>query len=210
MLMAPADWPNTVTLAGSPPKAAMLSRTHSRAATWSRRPMLACPSPRSRNPSAPTRQLITTQTTPSLAKFVPLYAAVEPISNAPPWIQTITGRPRLPWSGVQTLRFRQSSPARAVSHSVPALSGGASWKGESPYFMASRTPLQGWTGCGGRSRFTPAVDAANGMPRKQCTPSARLPRSWPCVVLTTVSMATTSRVGGFWPWGHLGSPRRCC
>ena len=34
----PADWPKTVTRSGSPPNAAMLSRTHSRAATWSSRP----------------------------------------------------------------------------------------------------------------------------------------------------------------------------
>ncbi len=31
----PADSPNTVTLAGSPPKAEMLRRTHFRAAIWS-------------------------------------------------------------------------------------------------------------------------------------------------------------------------------
>ena len=35
MLMAPADWPKTVTRSGSPPKDEMLSRTHSRAAIWS-------------------------------------------------------------------------------------------------------------------------------------------------------------------------------
>ena len=37
----PADWPKTVTRSGSPPKARMLSRTHSSAATWSSRPRLA-------------------------------------------------------------------------------------------------------------------------------------------------------------------------
>ncbi|WP_249367779.1 MULTISPECIES: hypothetical protein [unclassified Actinomyces] len=36
----PALWPVTVTRPGSPPKAAMLSRTHSRAVTWSRVPRL--------------------------------------------------------------------------------------------------------------------------------------------------------------------------
>ena len=34
----PADSPKIVTRSGSPPKAAMLSRTHSSAATWSRTP----------------------------------------------------------------------------------------------------------------------------------------------------------------------------
>jgi hypothetical protein len=45
-LMAPADWPKMVTLAGSPPKAPMFSCTHSSAAIWSRRPRLARPLPR--------------------------------------------------------------------------------------------------------------------------------------------------------------------
>ena len=38
---APADSPNTVTRPGSPPKAAMFSRTQRSAATWSSRPRLA-------------------------------------------------------------------------------------------------------------------------------------------------------------------------
>jgi hypothetical protein len=49
---------------------------------------------------------MTTQTTPSRAKWRPSYAAVELISNAPPWIQTITGNPVALGSGVQTLRSR--------------------------------------------------------------------------------------------------------
>ena len=36
----PADWPMSVTLAGSPPKAAMFRFTHCSAATWSRNPQL--------------------------------------------------------------------------------------------------------------------------------------------------------------------------
>ena len=55
MLIAPADSPATVTMSGSPPKAAMLSRTHSRAATWSRRPRFGGASGRSANPSTPSR-----------------------------------------------------------------------------------------------------------------------------------------------------------
>ena len=42
-LWPPADSPATVTRAGSPPKAAMLSRTHSRAAIWSSRPKAPAP-----------------------------------------------------------------------------------------------------------------------------------------------------------------------
>ena len=60
MLIAPADSPKTVTLPGSPPNAAMFSVTHSRAATW----------PAARG-SGPTRQLMTTHTTPSRAKRLP-------------------------------------------------------------------------------------------------------------------------------------------
>ncbi len=40
MLMAPADSPNTVTFRGSPPKAAIWSRTQRNAAAWSSRPSL--------------------------------------------------------------------------------------------------------------------------------------------------------------------------
>ena len=35
--------------------------------------------------------------------------------NDPPWIQTNTGRPAAVGSGVQTLRFRQSSPGMTGS-----------------------------------------------------------------------------------------------
>lgn len=41
MLPAPADWPTTVTFAGSPPKAAISPCTQARAASWSSSP--ACP-----------------------------------------------------------------------------------------------------------------------------------------------------------------------
>ena len=65
---APADSPKTVTWPGSPPKAAMLSRTHSRAATWSRSPRLAGAPAITAKPSIPTRWLnVTTTTSPSRA-----------------------------------------------------------------------------------------------------------------------------------------------
>jgi hypothetical protein len=54
-LSAPADSPNTVTLAGSPPNAEALSRTHSRAATWSRRPRFSGKPGTEPNPSTPSR-----------------------------------------------------------------------------------------------------------------------------------------------------------
>ena len=52
---APADSPNTVTLAGSPPKAAMLSLTQRSAATASSRPRLAGAPSISAKPSMPRR-----------------------------------------------------------------------------------------------------------------------------------------------------------
>jgi hypothetical protein len=55
MLIAPADSPKTVTVSGSPPKAAMFSRTHCSAATWSRSPTLVSPPGNGRKPSAPSR-----------------------------------------------------------------------------------------------------------------------------------------------------------
>ena len=61
-LMPPADSPKMVTFSGSPPKAAMFSRTHSSAATWSSMPSLPVDgmrppvsSRRRRKPSAPSR-----------------------------------------------------------------------------------------------------------------------------------------------------------
>lgn len=58
----PADSPKIVTFSGSPPNAAMLSRTHRSAAIWSKSPALAwkgcravASDDRSRNPNTPTR-----------------------------------------------------------------------------------------------------------------------------------------------------------
>ncbi len=55
MTPAPADSPNTVTLAGSPPKAPMLSLTHCSAATASSRPRLAVVPSIWAKPSTPSR-----------------------------------------------------------------------------------------------------------------------------------------------------------
>jgi hypothetical protein len=54
-LIAPADSPKTVTRSGSPPKAAMFSRTQRRAASWSRIPRFAGTPGSSANPSTPSR-----------------------------------------------------------------------------------------------------------------------------------------------------------
>ena len=84
----PADWPASVTRSGSPPNAAMFSRTHSSAATQSRTPRFAgapgtCP-----NPSNPSRYDRVTVTTPSRAKAAPSYQALagDPETYPPPWM----------------------------------------------------------------------------------------------------------------------------
>lgn len=69
MLIAPEDCPHTVTLPGSPPNAAALSRTQRSAASWSRNPTFV--SPIGAKPSAPNRWLIATSTTPERANAAP-------------------------------------------------------------------------------------------------------------------------------------------
>ena len=119
----PPDWPNMVTFEASPPNAAALSRTHSRAATRSRRPALpeaAYFSPnedRSRNPRTLSLWLtVTTTTSPFRARLAPSYDGSswpEPVAYPPPWSHTMTGR-FLPsfMPGVHTFALRQSSPGK--------------------------------------------------------------------------------------------------
>jgi hypothetical protein len=52
---APADWPNIVTLPGSPPNAAMFVCVHSSAASWSSSARLSGDPAIRRSPSAPVR-----------------------------------------------------------------------------------------------------------------------------------------------------------
>src|SRR5450755_3036005 len=110
---------------------------------------------------------------PSRAKAVPSYAALapEPLVNEPPWIHTKTGspaaggsaaeRPAAAGSGVQTFRFRQSSPGMVISGSSGRTGAEYSPFGTvGPYAVASRTPVHGDTGCGARSRLRPNGGAA--------------------------------------------------
>ena len=69
----PADCPAIVTLAGSPPNAAMLSRTHSRASSQSSTPRFIGASAIQPKPSKPRRYEIETVTTPSRLKAAPSY-----------------------------------------------------------------------------------------------------------------------------------------
>src|SRR3979409_1258406 len=110
---------------------------------------------------------------PSRANAVPSYPALapEPLVNEPPWIHTKTGspaeegpaaerpgaeRPAADGSGVQTFRFRQSSPGMVTSGSSGRTGAEYSPFGTvGPYAVASRTPVHGDTGCGARSRPRP-------------------------------------------------------
>src|SRR3989442_5886504 len=67
-----------------------------------------------------------TQTTPSRANAAPSYPPTDPdpFMNEPPWIQTSTGSPPAPASGVHTLRFRQSSPVITSSGNIGWYCGG--------------------------------------------------------------------------------------
>ena len=65
-----------------------------------------------------------TRTTPSRANACPSYAATAelPWLKAPPWIQTITGRPVPP--GVHTFRVSQLSPGMFGSGRITSMGGG--------------------------------------------------------------------------------------
>src|SRR5258708_4319447 len=100
--------------------------------------------------------------------------------NAPPWMNSITGRSCAP-DGVHTLRNKQSSvllgPDRlnVCGHSLPTSS-------------ASRAPVHGGIGCGARKRRSPTGGAANGTPRKWRT-SPVLP---PCNVPLSIVIVSSS------------------
>ena len=107
-------------------------------------------------------------------------AAVQPHHDGTPCC-----RPR--GLGVQTFRCRQSS----LIGSVP-VSGCHSGTNDAitcgergPKAKASRTPVHGVTGSGGRNRRAPAVDAPYGTALNVCTPSTVRPRTRPAVVCTT-------------------------
>ena len=118
-LMPPADSPKIVTLPGSPPKAAMLSRTHAGRPTWSRMPW--CPTRRSASPrsaeveEAERAEAVVDRHDHDVARageggaVVPGRCRPSRSTNAPPWIHTMTGRRASSAAGVHTLRTRQSS-----------------------------------------------------------------------------------------------------
>ena len=116
----PPDWPKIITVFGSPPNSAMLSRTQRSAATMSSMPT----SPEVANSGPPASSsdvkprtlsrwlMVTTTTSPRRARLSPSVTGdePEPVTKPPPWHQNITGRLRLSWTaGVHTFSTRQSS-----------------------------------------------------------------------------------------------------
>src|SRR5450756_2184170 len=110
----PADCPAIVTCDGSPPNAAMLSRTHSRPRIMSRSPRFVGASEIQPKPSKPSRYERETVTMPSRLYETPSYHGLDgdPAKNPPPWIQTSTGSltDASPGAGVKTLTFSVASP----------------------------------------------------------------------------------------------------
>ena len=116
MLIAPADSPKTVTLSGISAEPSDVLPHPLQGGDLVQQPDVGTPSPRKRKPSAPGRQLITTQTTPSRAKCPPSYAAVELSSNMPPWIHTITGNPVAPRIGRPDIQVQTVLGGRSAIH----------------------------------------------------------------------------------------------
>src|SRR5579884_1170984 len=102
--------------------------------------------------------MVTTTTSWLAAKRAPSYHGVEPdpVRNAPPWIQTITGRRPPSVAGVHTLSDRQvaSSVTMAVDPSIPS-SGEALCRARGPKVVAVLTPDHGSGATGGRKRSSP-------------------------------------------------------
>src|SRR5579859_4634159 len=213
---------------GSPPNAAMCSRTHESASTMSSIPALLS-SPRARNPSRPIRCVtVTTTTSSAAASTSPLNAISlpDPCKNAPPCSHTSTGR-REPseTEGVQTFRRRQSSltgppstgdPPRGYSmDSSDDTTGPASTKpgcscgADGPNSSASRTPVHAGAGRGGRNRLRSPAGAPYGTPRNTVQPAADTPRRSPVAVLTVTKLIRVPLVwlgwgGADWlGWGWL-------
>ena len=103
-----------------------------------------------------------TSTTSWLANERPSYHGVAPVPKrkAPPWIHTITGRLPSSQAGVQMLSVRQSSSMAWGGAPNMASIAPWFWGAIGPKRVASRTPLHGCAGWGGRKRRSPTGGAA--------------------------------------------------
>src|SRR5215208_2794291 len=103
--------------------------------------------------------MVTQTTSPREAKELPSYQGVEPepVTKAPPWIHTSTGRRPPSAAGVHTLSDRQSSPMPDRLPPSMFSRGGGFLGAMGPKRVASRTPVHGSGGAGGRKRPPPPV-----------------------------------------------------
>src|SRR4051812_38416268 len=115
---------------------------------------------------------------PRLARLAPFCTgtAAVPLSIAPPWIHTMTGR-RFAFRGAQTFRYKQSSLFGLVIQVAVCEHAGAK----------ARTvlmPFHGATGCGLRQRSSPSGGAAKGTPKYSSSAPSCDPETRPPVTLT--------------------------
>src|SRR5579884_1510064 len=108
---------------------------------------------------------------PLVAMLSPSYRGSEPspARNPPPKKYTSTGnRSRPDFAGVQTFRYRQSSFIPFERKPISPNSACCIQRG--PNSVASRTPVQFFTGAGGAQRRLPTGGSANGIPLNSRTP----------------------------------------
>src|SRR2546429_9806137 len=122
-----------------------------------------------------------TTTAPARANAVPSYqrSRPEPVTNAPPWIQTRTGLRPASAAGAKTFRVRQAS---LISHSLgrgTSESRGGGWGATARKRPAASVPDHGSAGSGGSQRLGPTRGVANGRPRNCSTPHPAMPAAPP-------------------------------
>src|SRR6516164_5891202 len=122
-----------------------------------------------------------TTVAPSATSGAGSKSSLSPVTSAPPWIHTMTGKcePACWWLGVKTFRNRQSSDVLAWPK------GDADCGQCGANCVASRTPDQLAAGCGGCHRSAPTGGAAYGIPRNSLTAPLARPRTAPLAVPVT-------------------------
>ena len=149
---------------------------------------------------------MTTTTSPLAAMAAPSYQGADPapVTKAPPWIHTSTGRWPSSQAGVHTFSVRQSSsigwsPVPRYWSSGPRICGAIG-----PVAVAERTPGHGAGSIGASNRSAPTGGAANGMPRNAQTEPTRSPATRPERVSTVTGPFTSAT-----PVGSCRSTHGC-
>ena len=123
--------------------------------------------------------MVTSTMSPRSTSDTPSYMGLDPdpMKNAPPWIHTITGRAASSAAGVNTFRWRHSSPMASGSSPRKASIMSGFCGAIAPNPVASRTPSHGSTGTGSRHRPAPPVDPAKGIPANRSPAPWAAPRT---------------------------------